>query len=203
MIAQRPSQKLYVIGNDALKVVASKPAAAAGIYLQDSFTGANGTPLNGRTPDIGANWFSNGTHRISGNQAEIVERDIPIVSDCGVSDGTITVTRDDGWSYIVARYTDDNNWWRCGWFGDPGIGVGLKLVEINAGVATERGDAGTYADFASLKVVLNGTTIEVWTGSTLRISYASATFNQSATKHGIGGYQGGRLLDNILMVPNA
>lgn len=188
-----------------ISAFASGDAVGAVIYFQDSFTGATSTELNARAPDIGANWAcsANSYWRINSNQADNFGGTArPLVSDCGVSDGTITVTTDDGWSYIVARYTDDNNYWRCGAFGENALGVPLKLYEYNAGSATERGSANNYMDAPmSRKAMLNGSTIEVWQNGAARITYASATFNQSATKHGINSLQGGRLFDNILMVP--
>ena len=94
---------------------------------------------------------------------------------------------------VIARYSDALNYWEARLTPNTAA-TDLQLVEVNAGTETVRasGDIDWTADATDeVQVSLKGTTIEVYhrkSGAsvwTLGCSYASATHNQTATRHGV------------------
>jgi hypothetical protein len=82
---------------------------------------------------------------------------------------------------LDVRRTDDNNRWIVR--GDQ-AGSTIKLIERNAGVETERSSAAqTWTNGTAYRVVaiMDGTTIKTYVANVAKNTYASASFNQSAT----------------------
>lgn len=82
---------------------------------------------------------------------------------------------------IDIRRTDDDNRWiiRC----DQAGGT-IKIIERNTGTETERGSASqifTNGNNYRIVVIANTVLIETYVAITRKATYASATFNQSAT----------------------
>lgn len=82
---------------------------------------------------------------------------------------------------IYIRQSDASNRWiiRC-----DQTGATVKLIELNAAVETERATAAqTWTNGTSYRVVavMHGTVIRVYVANSLKNTYASATFNQTAT----------------------
>lgn len=84
------------------------------------------------------------------------------------------------WEMSVRRTDDDNRWIiRCDQAGST-----MKLIERNAGVETERSNAGqtwTNGTTYRLWIAMVGNSIYTGTGQGARNIYNSATFNNSAT----------------------
>jgi hypothetical protein len=85
---------------------------------------------------------------------------------------------------FMVRYTDDSNCWIVR--GDQG-GSTIKLIEMNAGVETERASAAqtwTNGSAYTISAFCLGNTIKTYvetTDVTLKNNYASASFNNTAT----------------------
>lgn len=88
---------------------------------------------------------------------------------------------------IIFRRSDASNYWtvRC-----SNGGSTTKIIEVNAGVETERASVATTWNAAQFRVVveLRGTSIRVYRNKALLTSYGSATFNQTATGAEITGF---------------
>lgn len=164
-------------------------AAPASFHVEDSFTGANGTNLNGWTPDVtntpGNTWAAVvESWRIVNNRARGTDYLTAVmVIECGAADGTITMPTARGANNngIVARYVDTSNYWyiRC-----SAAATAFAIVEVTAGTETVRAsfNDNTNTPF-TLTVTLSGNSIAAnWNGHDL--SYSSSN-HASATKHGI------------------
>lgn len=82
---------------------------------------------------------------------------------------------------LMVRYTDDNNCWivRCGQAGST-----VKLIEKSGGVETERSSvAQTWTNNTAYRIVVisDGNTIKTYVANVAKNSYASASFNNTAT----------------------
>lgn len=155
------------------------------LLVSDTFTDSNGTALTAHTPDIdtvGSGWVNqSGTYQIDSNAAhrETGPTGSVVAIDAGNAD--VTVKSDISaktTSGIVARLSDDNNYW-LGWAQDG------KLYENNADSLTERADLGAPTIPNTLELECNGSSITFRAETGLSATYASATFNQTATLHGL------------------
>ena len=175
------------LGNPGIQIVHPRGRAAV-VHINDSFTGADGTNLNGWTPDV---------ENTPGNTWSAVLQNWSIVSECargtnylfsllviesGVSDCVLTmpVTRGGNQNGIVFRYIDNSNYW----YATLSSVDGFAIMEVNGGVKTKRsGLSITMSALETMTVTLSGNSISVnWNGSDL--SYNSA-LHATATKHGI------------------
>lgn len=98
----------------------------------------------------------------------------------GIIEATWTATTSETFELSVRR-TDDNNRWVAR---ASQAGSTIKLIEINAGVETERGSAAqTWTNGTNYRVVLScdGNTIRIFVADSLKIAYGTATFNNNAT----------------------
>lgn len=154
--------------------------------LIDAFNDADGTPLTDHTMDLGPGWnVSGAAWTIESNAAEITAGASAFAwADAGASDVTITTTvAIDGTNGtgIVGRLSDVNNLWVY-YYGN--------LYERNAGVYTVRASGGNPNVGDSLSMECTGTNIAVKINGVTVCSYGSATFNQTATNHGLCGDSG-------------
>lgn len=109
--------------------------------------------------------------------------------DSGSADCIIQCTTqspvDAGANGISLRATDASNFWLID---AEYTGNTFRLYEYNGGVWTQRASTNVAlvasTDYA-LTVVADGTNIAAYMNSGDRIAYASATFNQTATRHGV------------------
>lgn len=169
--------------------------------IYDSFTGANGTTITSRSPDIcppGSSW-NNANFTILDNHATLETEDRQLtVIERGVSDCIINVDINWSWSIvnagttpvyysgIVFRYTDASNYWLAG-FNDRSDVTGFRIFKIEGGASTAvtNGVAGAInGTVYPLSVTLNGNDISVLFNNTAQLTTSSA-FNNTATKHGI------------------
>ena len=125
------------------------------------------------------------------------------VRDLGVADvvGRATIRWTTGGSSVgfIIRATDNNNRWNC----DLANGVTLRILKIEGGVITTEASA-TVSTSANTDIELRfravGSLIEVYLGTT-RVAKTGATFNQTETQHGVGGYHattiGGSMVGDV------
>lgn len=182
-------------------------------YLQDSFTGVNGTNLTVHTMDVGPGWNTlTGTWTIQSNSASPPANttDANINSDSGKSDGTLTldcavpnatdyslgaVVRQSNAStgYIVAVERDGG--------ATPYIGIFQSGTDAQLAVANCTGATNSTV---TLTAKLIGSTITLSANTGESCTKTGATTNQTVTKHGLYcftsfGYTAGTL-DNFLFV---
>lgn len=169
-------------------------------HVIDPFTDTNGTGLNSHAPDtdvVGTGYFnvgynssySGGGGTIQSNQAQLGTDNFGHAIDTGQADGTFEIDwiTDSGGSNrnsIILRHSSAGNQWlwvvrepNGDWF----------LYEMQSDSNTQR-DTGTYSWSAgstyTLRVELSGNSIDLYVNDSLVGGYASATFNNTATKHG-------------------
>jgi hypothetical protein len=92
---------------------------------------------------------------------------------------------------LDVRRTDANNRWcvRCSQAGST-----IKLIEINAGVETERASAAqTWNNGTAYRILVacDGNTIRNYVSNTAKNNYASASFNNTATGIAVAGFTTG------------
>lgn len=168
--------------------------------LYDTFTDVNGTALSVHTMDHGPGWTQHaGTFEIQSNRAEhkLGTTDSRAYADAGLADVRITVfattadntTGASAPGVLVRATNGDNNWLlRIDRYNDT-----LRIFERNAAVHTIRASTPFVAGEAliyHMTVIANGPAISLTVMGTT-VSYASATFNQTATRHGLISTQNG------------
>jgi hypothetical protein len=181
---------IHVLGVAASIFLASQPANADQVVVQDHF---NGSGLASHVPNTnvpGHAWSTTGSGAtLSGQRAWAAGGDwagILATIDTGVSDGMILVDWTPGggdmpYGSIVARATDAANYIVAYYFSNT-----LYLYRIASGgnvllASTAMPDSGTSTHY--LKMVLAGSSITVFVDSVQRLS-ATDAFNIAATKHG-------------------
>jgi hypothetical protein len=164
------------------------------ILVQDSFNDPNGTSLDAHTPDVdveGGGWIEWADYEIQSNRAVANGGQYSAVIDAGESDVIVTATmrtdfaggREVG---LVVRASDNTHYWM----------VQLRptdnkfwLLERNGGSYTERASSTSVAINIGTEyevvVRCDGQTITATMDGGNEISYASASFNETETLHGI------------------
>jgi len=163
---------------------------AAGPLVYDTFTGANGTNINGRTPDIappGSVWsVINAAYAIQSNRAVNTGGPARAIIDSTISDGTLTVivnsaanaSRHYGFLY---RSTDNTNWW-----GAIARNGRAGIIEVTGG-ANWRATDDTYTfptGTHTMTLVLDGANMSYAIDGSTKASYSSAV-RQTVANHGM------------------
>jgi hypothetical protein len=174
------------------------------VLVYDTFTDANGTSLDAHTPDIcpaGSAWREDADNwDIQSNRANHVTINSGgyATIDSGKADVTASVTLypySGGMPGLVLRFTDTTHTWVV----QAGRGSqDYRIYEVN-GSSTLRAFAAVTVGAGphALAVVASGTTIAATFDAANPISYASATLNQTVTRHGIKAYKGTDRLDDL------
>lgn len=174
--------------------------------VYDTFTGADGTNLTSRSPDIGPTpTASDWTFQIQGNKAQCtaVGADPFGVVKYETNRANVAITATVNISVagsrhgIAARVSNPSNFWRIT-IRTAGI---FEIMEVNGGTQTVRASAAltinTGVDYA-LRCVTSGATISGSVDGGNDISYASATHNQTVTAHGLdSGNANEASIDNL------
>ena len=163
-----------------------------------TFDAANGTSLDAITPEVGGAWTEiiDG-FTIQGNQAQADGGGggwCVATIDAGIADVLIrvTLTTSDGDGIggqgIIARASDNQNLW----FIDTVTHTTnlFRIVEYNGGGSTVRASAAVGIAVTTtfdVVAICDGQTIDAFLDGGNKITYGSATFNETVTKHGIGG----------------
>lgn len=164
--------------------------------MADGFDGADGTLIGAHPPDFGPPWqVQGGTWSLLGNRvrktATAGTHEV-IFADLGRSEVTLAVdvTAVAGAAVgFAVRYTDINNFWLVQLF--PGGAPSWAIFERNAGLFTTRASGApviTPGQVYRLEVQASGTLIRCSIDGANAISYATATLNQTATRHGLDSH---------------
>lgn len=157
------------------------------ITIQDSFTRSDNATSLGNA-DTGQPWtVINGTAGISSNQARIAsissDRAIPNINadiaNCSVEIQFAVIELN---MFLAYRVQDISNFWMV----QQDVAGKYTLWKRNAGTFTQMGQfTGTVANGDMIRVVMSGSSIQVYINGTLRISVSDAHLS-TATRHGFG-----------------
>ena len=172
------------------------------VYFQDDCTDTNGTNWSSHTPNVGSSpTYGTGVVTIQSNKAQRQSGSPQPIFDYGHADYTKTLSLNRGTSTFVGaivRYSNANNYWL--FFYSSGTNV-LTLYEVNGGTQTSRatGSVTLSASTAyNASITCTGNSISM-TINGVTVSYASASFNNTATKGGIYQMGAGTEVDTILV----
>jgi hypothetical protein len=161
--------------------------------LHDTFTGANGDNLHGRTPDTknnGNTWaVTAGAFDIQGNQANNNGGVAGFcLIDCGKSDvkigcDLIVVTGNANAQSLSVRYVDVLNRWSVAVIANSGR---FSISEVTAGTSTERAatEPGALTGSHAIVITANGQSIKATIDGGNEISYSS-TSHLAGTIYGL------------------
>lgn len=166
--------------------VGSCGASGPVTIVLDHFTDADGVLLTSHTPDASpASWQNfDGTYQISSNQAtaaSLTHGQAIVGINTGQADCTISASQQHANSQgVLARLTDRLNYW---WMNRAASS--FVLYEVNNNTFTQRASAShPKVTPETYTLTCSGSTITASAGSD-SCPYASASFNQSATTHGL------------------
>lgn len=184
----------HILGDD-MKVPDQSLSAVLQPTALSTFTASNGTSLDAITPEVGGGWTEqNGDWEIQGNEAKPDSTNqVEIATgETNISDVLTDVTVD-----LVAtplrpqgstlRYSDTNNYWRVGL---QFHGKVLGVYETNGGVTTLRANtvhAYIGGEIIDIRAIADGQTIDGFVDGGGKVTYGSASNNETETKHGICG----------------
>jgi hypothetical protein len=162
---------------------------SGGYLLRDTFTDANDTQLTNHTMDIGSGWATSlgWWADTQSNQARTNARycftDASMSNASAGVEVTLSTSADSSTHKLLGRYTDTTHYW------DADIRQDIdqwRIVEMN-GTGTLRA-SGTPELSASgtrtLRLAFSGCTVSACLDGANELSYASASFNASATYFG-------------------
>lgn len=163
------------------------------IKVSDTFTDTDSTLLTSHTPDtdvVGTGWAGTASADIISNQLRFTADDVNVAIDGGNADGDVYIdwivaTSSLNRNSVLVRYTDDANHWRLNAREDNGD---IRVVEVNAGAVNVRATSSyTFSEGSTyvIKANCSSTTITGYVDAVSQVSYASATFNQTETMHGL------------------
>lgn len=164
-------------------------------YLQDAFTGTNGTALGSHSMNTGSGWtVHSGTMQIQSNKLNVSGSGFNLATaDAGQANAsgsvkyTASVIGSGLTGTLVGRQSDSNNY--------IAIGVnltGLDLYTIAGGSYTSRASTGfTVSEGSTYTIALtcNGTSISSTVDGGNALNYTT-DFNQSATRWGVRSFVG-------------
>lgn len=179
------------------------------VYLEDSFTGPNGTALNGRALDYGGPWVLTGTgvFTVQSNKAELTTAGAGgtfLTADAGHADAVVeadvTFPSSNGEVALHGRYVDDNNYINVA-FNDYTDANQVIVAKNVAGTPTTLATIShTFASSTTYKVGVSfeGDTIRVWVNGVVVTTVTESALN-TATKFGINTFDpfGGGKFDNF------
>jgi hypothetical protein len=154
--------------------------------------------------DVGPGWtVYAGSWDIRGDKTEITASTgiNAAAANSGHSDATVQagVTPGNNSCGILFRLTDANNYW---WAECDNFNQAFRLVEWNAGSVTNRGQVSVTVSGSTtytVQAVFSGSNITITLDGGNSINYSSATFNQTATLHGLWSFSlTGDTHDNFL-----
>lgn len=175
---------------------------------RSTFTAADGTALTAITPEAGGVWTAQaGVIEVQSNKAKaltlsggtavatVQSGSADVVTEATVNPGSPSANA----IYLVFRYTNATNFWFIYFTSGH-----FSIYEKNAGVNTARADIAlspvANTDYR-IVVVCEGTTITAYINNANKITYASATLNQTVTVHGILFDSVGWTIDDYVVYP--
>jgi hypothetical protein len=184
-------------------------APSLAVTNSDDFSDANGTDLDGKSGDVGGAWTDGGTCEFEVQSGRAVWQLTSGVCMTTVesSDASVAVVVDmivpnlDNYSFgLAVRYSDNSNAWWVNVSRTAGGTPIMELTEWNAAANTLRDSdtlgaiSGTTIEFAA---TATGNTITGYVNGTSYSTYASATHNNTATKHGLFMYSDGTYSNTV------
>lgn len=181
----------------------------------DTFTDDNSTSLDAHTSNTSGpdsqttpakSWTEqSGDWDIQSNRANpdgaavatVDAGDADVMIDCVVNGGAGDQPA------IVLRYSDANNYW---YLQADRANNQLELHEVDAGSDDIRANAGVTINNSTdytLRAIANGTTIDGYIDNANKISYGSASSNQTETEHGIRAENTAGQFDNFQIFPRS
>jgi hypothetical protein len=168
--------------------VGGRVAGVSNVLFFDTFTGANGTLITARAPDIdvvGSGWVGEaGTITIQSNRAQGAPGLSRYYANVGNADTTISmdiVSDTGGGGGFFIRYQNATNHWICRLIASTGR---IQIFDLFAGTLTLRAETAVVIAYpAILTVITSAATITI-TYNSLSASYSS-TFLQTETRHGL------------------
>jgi len=193
-------------GNYDYTVVADKDLSSTKVPVAlDTFTDSDSTSLDAHTMDVGSGWTEEVGFTILSNYADSdTASDGAAHTETNISDLFLeaTIMTSSGNGAIIIRLTDNDNFWIIDLYRVSNESV---IYEKNEGVYTARASASqSIASGKRVAIIANGSTISAVYDNGNKVSYSSATFNQTATKHGLrsGTGSGSNLqYDNFAVYP--
>lgn len=175
-----------------------------------TFTAANGTDLaTGYTPEVGGVWteqtgnFDIQSNRANAQNAGLNYATVDVSISDGVVDSIINISAAGGTdnSGLLMRFTNTNNCWSLAANASANQ---LRLWEVNGGVATQRASTAvaivTATDY-DVRAIIYAQTIDGFLDGSNKITYGSATLNETITVHGIFLRDIGSQADNFAIFP--
>jgi hypothetical protein len=185
-------------------------APSLAVINSDTFTGTNGDDLeSGHSPDVGGGWTDGGVcdFKIQSNRATQTSATSICMTTVESSDASVAVVVDlvvpaaNDYSFgLTVRHSDNGNaWWVNVSRASGGTPI-MELTEWNTSANTLRDSdtlgaiSGTTIEFAA---TATGNTITGYVNGTSYSTYASATYNNTATRHGLFMYSDGTYTNNV------
>jgi len=169
-----------------------------------TFAASNGTSLDTITPEVGTGWTEqSGDWDIQSNKANPDGAAIATVAS-GEADAAVDCTVNGGTSdnpAIVLRLSDTSNLW---YLQADKANNQLELHEVNATVDTVRASAAATINDSTdydLRAIADAQVIDGYLDGGNRISYASASLNETVENHGIRAETSLGQFDNFAVFP--
>ena len=171
----------------------------------DTFTDTNGTALASHTPDVGSGWtVQSGSVAIQNNRSASNTTAIATI-EAGIADVfaecIVRILNAD--NSILLRFSDTDNFWACQ---ANESNNEIIIFERNATVWTGRASTSVTINQSTdytIKATAEGQTITAYLDDANKISYASATLNQTSTIHGIRFGVASNQFDNFAIYPRS
>lgn len=202
---RRSRRRLLLLGNNGN--TGAPPAAAGFTTITDSFTGADGTAIGGRTTDTGGKLWTaqRGTFQILSNQAapNSVALNNLVTFDAGVSDATFSfIVGPSQYSGLTFRGSDASTYWILAHTG----GTVILYTTTNGGTSTTTRKTVTQALASTdrLGVVCSGDTYQLVLNGANLSTPITVSFNATGTLVGLtlmGGSASARWDDLLVTVP--
>jgi len=174
------------------------------VIFSDTFTDTDSTAIGSHDPDVGGGvgaWVMQGVQaiEIQSNKAKYLSGSGFAFAAADTSDADVQVEVDiaipnaANYSYgVVVRLADVSNYWLIDVVRVSSGNPGMRLIRVeSAGLNVENEDTNVGAvsgTTVNVRVVCSGNTITGYLDDVQKVTYGSASFQSTATKHGISVY---------------
>lgn len=187
-----------------LIIAAALSIAPLSVINSDTFTDTNGTSLDAHTMTSGGqtwNEIGSSVWEIQSNKVVQNGASAWMFASVESSDASVLVEADiavpsanDVVAGLVVRFTDSSNYWLVDIIRQSGGNYRMRIVENNATTETARDEDTNVGSIGgttvNVTVTANGNTITGYLNDVQKVTYASASFNNTETKHGLGQFSG-------------
>ncbi len=174
------------------------------VIFSDTFTDTNGTAIGSHDPDVGGGvgaWgmLAANAIEIQSNKAKYLSGVAFAIAVADVSDADVQVEVDidipnaANYSYgLVVRAVDNANYWIIDLVRESSGNPRMRLVSLVANSYTNHDEDTNVGAISgttvNVRVVCNGNTITGYLDDVQKVTYGSASFQNTSTKHGIAVY---------------